>query len=159
MTIQGEFDQLASELTRIAQSTEFNGTNLLDGGLASGMSFEDGTGGENPTISIDGQTASELGVDGLTASSSAALTALDAAIDSVASTRARLGATDNRLQHAVNNLGVTRENAAAARSRLGDTDFAAETAQLARNRVLERLTLATMTQQRKDAGAALDLLG
>jgi len=168
-----EFQSMASELTRIAQSTQLNGKNLLDGS-ASVMTFQVGSnvGGENQiTIDLSAKfTASDLGVttainiqgsDTTTAEAnfSAAVSAIDAALQSINTTRADLGASQNRLTSTINNLQNINENAEAARGRVQDTDFAAETAQLTKQQTLQQASTSVLAQANQLPSAVLKLLG
>ncbi len=154
--IQQEFDALGDEVSRVAASTDFAGKKLLDGSFSG--SFEDGLGGPNPRLDIGDHSAAALGIAGLSADASATLSALDAARDQVSSSRAKLGATTRRLDHAGRALGQTREAVTSARSRIGDTDIAAETAKLARSRTLRRLGVNVLRHGQDESGALLDLL-
>ena len=160
-TIQQEYDQLAAEVTRISNSTGFNGNNLLDGSVqgAGAVQLADGQGG-SVSIEIEGQSAQALGIEGLDISDASTLTALDGAIDSVSSARAKLGAVDNTLDHRMEALRVTNENTAAARSRIGDADFAVETSRLTRANILEQSQLALQVHSRNlESRSILSLLG
>ncbi len=163
---------MASELTRIAQSTQLNGKNLLDGS-ASTMTFQVGsnTGGMNQ-IDIDLSakfTASDLGITntititGATSSAaeasfSAAVSAIDNALQKINTSRADLGAAQNRLTSTINNLQNINENAEAARGRVQDTDFAAETAQLTKQQTLQQASTSILSQANQLPSAVLKLL-
>ncbi|MDO7901188.1 flagellin domain-containing protein [Pseudomonas sp. K1(2024)] len=168
-----EFQSMASELTRIANSTQLNGKNLLDGS-ASVMTFQVGsnTGASNQiTIDLSAKfTASDLGVtssiniqgsDSTTAESnfSAAVSAIDSALQTINSNRADLGAAQNRLTSTINNLQNINENAEAARGRVQDTDFAAETAQLTKQQTLQQASTSVLAQANQLPSAVLKLLG
>lgn len=165
---------LQSELDRIAATTTFGtGTKLLDGSFT-GVSFQVGaqaTADDVITFSITGTTAgfsaSDLGVDsgavdltGVTdqATTSAALSSIDAALDAIDSTRAGLGAVQNRFQNTINNLQNIAENSEASRGRIMDTDFAAETAALTKNQVLQQAGTAILAQANQLPSAVLSLL-
>ncbi len=94
-------------------------------------------------------------VDGATA----ALTAIDNAIGSIASQRAVLGAVQNRMESTVSNLAITSENLAAANSRIQDADFAAETAELSRTQVLQQAGISILAQANQGPQQVLSLLG
>ncbi|MNZ77435.1 Flagellin [compost metagenome] len=167
-----EFQSMAAELTRIAQSTQLNGKNLLDGS-ASTMTFQVGsnTGGMNQ-IDIDLSakfTASDLGITstititGATSSAaeasfSAAVSAIDNALQKINTSRADLGAAQNRLTSTINNLQNINENAEAARGRVQDTDFAAETAQLTKQQTLQQASTSILSQANQLPSAVLKLL-
>lgn len=161
-TIQAEFDQLAAEITRTAESAEFNGRNLLNGDTDASdpLDLEDGTQySAGLSIEIDSQAAEDLGVEGLDASDPDSLEAIDAAIDSVSSTRADLGSIANRIEHGINNLRAVEEGAASARSRISDLDYAVELAKQARNLIIAKVDLGIMAQANFMQSASLRLLG
>ncbi|CAI8814753.1 MULTISPECIES: flagellin domain-containing protein [Pseudomonas] len=172
-SLDGEFKQLTAELTRIAQSTQLNGKNLLDGS-ASVMTFQVGsnTGAENQIkIDLTGKfLASDLGItsaitiagsDSATAETnfSAAMVAIDKAIGTIGDSRAALGAVQNRMTSTINNLQNINENAEAARSRVQDTDFAAETAQMTKQQTLQQASTSVLAQANQLPSAVLKLLG
>ena len=171
-SLDGEFKQLTAELTRIAQSTQLNGKNLLDGS-ASVMTFQVGsnTGAENQIkIDLTGKfLASDLGItsaitiagsDSATAETnfSAAMVAIDKAIGTIGDSRAALGAVQNRMTSTINNLQNINENAEAARSRVQDTDFAAETAQMTKQQTLQQASTSVLAQANQLPSAVLKLL-
>lgn len=162
-----EYDQLVSEIDRIAAGTEFNGTQLLSG-TGSVLDFQVGT-RNDPNIdrlSFDASKAdansAALGVN-LTsvadkASAQNALGALDAAITSVSAMRADFGAIQNRLQSTISNLAVSVENMSAANSRIRDVDVAEETAELTKNNILLNAGTSVLAQANQSAQTALNLL-
>ena len=163
-TLNQEFANLTSEIDRIAKSTDFNTTKLLDGSSSS-VTFQVGAGvSANDTISVSlgSALASDLGVDTLDISSAGsptgAITAIDSAIDSVSSLRGDLGAAQNRLQSTISNLGVSVESLSAAESRIRDVDVAFETADLTRNNILQQAALSILSQANTQPQAALSLL-
>ncbi len=83
----------------------------------------------------------------------------DRALEQLSSIRSRLGAIQNRLESTINNLTAVTENAAAARSRIQDADFAAETATLSRNQVLQQAATSILAQANAQPQNALSLLG
>ncbi|PPS61171.1 flagellin domain-containing protein [Pseudomonas sp. BRM28] len=172
VSLNAEFVQMRDELTRIAQSTQLNGKNLLDG-KAGEMTFQVGseTGGINQ-IKIDltqEYLASDLGItDAITivgsdsaaaeTNFSAAMDAIDAAVKTIGEGRAALGAVQNRLTSTINNLQNINENADAARGRVQDTDFAAETAQLTKQQTLQQASTSVLAQANQLPSAVLKLL-
>ena len=171
-SLDGEFKQMAAELTRIAQSTQLNGKNLLDGS-ASVMTFQVGsnTGSQNQiTIDLSGKfLASDLGItaavtiagsDSTAAETnfSAAMGAIDGALAKIGNARADLGAVQNRMTSTINNLQNINENADAARGRVQDTDFAAETAQLTKQQTLQQASTSVLAQANQLPSAVLKLL-
>ncbi len=162
-----EYDQLISEIDRIADGTEFNGTQLLSG-TGSILDFQVGT-RNDPNIdrlSFDASKAdansAALGVN-LTsvadkASAQNSLSAIDQAIVSVSAMRADFGAIQNRLQSTISNLAVSVENMSAANSRIRDVDVAEETAELTRNNILLNAGTSVLAQANQTAQTALGLL-
>ena len=165
-TLNEEFTSLVDEIDRIAQSTEFNGINLLDGSSAS-VSFQVGYGTTAgvDTLDVTLQAADEttLGLDsldiGATGNTSTAIAAIDTAINTVSSLRGSLGAAQNRLGSTINNLAIQTENLSAAESRIRDVDVAYETAQLTRNSILQQASISVLAQANAQPQAALALLG
>ena len=160
-SIQAEFDQLAEEVTRISEATEFNGRKLLNGDAsgAGAVTLRDGTGGDNVVqISVDDHSAQSLNVQGRDVTDPSTLDALDSALSTISSTRGELGAVERRLESGIRNLETARENTAAANSRIRDADFATAAAGLARNQILEQAAVAVAVQANISAFAALDLL-
>ena len=174
-TIQLEFSALRDELTRIAETTEFNGTGLIDGTLDSSVSTEkqiliqigiDNTSNSrlnlNETLQLSAVTASTLGIAGLSITAAGeALTALDtvnSAIASVTASRGKVGAVQNRLQRSVSALSVTSENLQAAESAIRDADIAEEIAQLTRNQILVQTSTAMVGQSNLIPQSVLQLL-
>ncbi len=164
-TLQQEFGSLVEEVDRIAQSTEFNGIKLLDGSTGT-VSFQVGIGTTAgvDTIDVDlgSAQATDLAIDtldiGATGSPSAAITAIDAAIDSVSGLRGGFGAAQNRLASTVRNVAVQVENLSAAESRIRDVDVAYEMAQLTKNQILQQASIAMLAQANAMPQAALQLL-
>ena len=168
--LQVEFSELTSEIQRIADVTQFNGRNLLDGSEAT-FTFQVGintTAGEDTIdatmveLNADAYGAGGTDLTGLdigsTGDVNAALTALDTAIDDTSTARAGLGATQNRLQVTVTNLQGARENLSAANSRIRDVDVAEESAAMTRNNILSQAGLAVLSQANQLPSMALSLL-
>ena len=174
-TIQLEFSALRNELTRISQTTEFNGIALLDGGLASSASStnnimiqigidnsENSRLNLNSAINLAAVDASTLGIHALSVTGdSEALTALNEinnAIGSVTASRGKVGAVQNRLQRSVSALAITAENLQAAESSIRDADIAAEIAELTRNQILVQTSTAMVGQSNLIPQSVLQLL-
>jgi flagellin len=168
--LQTEFSQLTSEINRIAQVTEFNGQNLLDGstttftfqvgvGTTAGQDTVDAT-MSNMSAATYGATATDLTALDISSvtGASAALTALDTAIDDTSTARASLGSTQNRLQVTVTNLQSARENLSAANSRIRDVDVAEESSSMTRNNILSQAGMAVLSQANQLPSMALSLL-
>jgi flagellin len=162
-----EYDQLVSEMDRIADGTEFNGTQLLSG-VGSILDFQVGT-RNNPEIdriSFDASRAdansAALGINLTTvadkASAQNALSAIDQAIVSVSAMRADFGAIQNRLQSTISNIMVSVENMSSANSRIRDVDVAEETSEMTKNNILLQAGTAVLAQANQSANTALTLL-
>lgn len=168
--INGEVHQLLGEIDRIADTTNFNGTSLLNGESTNGeLQFQVGIRKEkNDSDRIVfkpneyNAKVSELGIDGVDYSTiddaRESMDKLDVAIGRVFETRARLGATQNKLHATVNNLEIGKENLAVARSRIADTDIATETSELVRGNILQQAGVAVLAQANSTPMSALKLL-
>ena len=161
-----EFDLLESELNRIVNVTEYNGQQLIDGTVSSGISFQIGMrNSDNDRISIALQSvsATALGLDtGALSTSSqaqAAVSALDAALTTVNTQRGTLGATQNRLEMTISNLLNMEENLSAADSRIRDADIAEESARLSRAQILEQAGTSVLAQANQLPQSVLSLIG
>jgi flagellin len=159
-----EFQALKDEITRIASATNFNGTSLLASAQTVTIQVDVGTNASVDTIDIalTDSTAAGLSIDALDITSVAnatdAITALDTAVDAVSTSRASLGAVQNRLEAAGRNLGVQIENLTAAESRIRDADVAKEMAQATRNQILQQAGVAILAQANAAPQVALQLL-
>lgn len=169
-----EFQALSNEIDRIAEVTEFNGTQLLDGTASAGMDFQVGinsTSNDSFTVSIADMHANQIGATSTGAdtiddvavtaisSAQAALAVIDQAISDISSERADLGAFQNRINVTIANLGTARENLSAANSRIRDVDVASETAALTRNTILMQAGVSVLAQANQIPAVALSLLG
>jgi len=161
--IQSEFGALREELDRISGSTEFNGLSLLDGtaGAVEVALGEGDTIAADMSVTVNAETlglaAIDLGgSDGTNAM--AAADSIDQALQQVSGYRADLGATGNRLDSAYRNLAVGMENTYAAQSRIMDTDYGLETANLTRQMMLDQMGVASQLQARGLQSTALNLL-
>lgn len=161
-----EFTLLQSELDRIVNVTEYNGQKLVDGSISGGIDFQVGmnnTANDRISMSITATTTTGLSINDDTLSSStgaqAAITALDAALKTVNTERASLGATQNRLQMTISNLGNMYENMAASNSRLKDVDIAEESARMAANQILSQAGTSMLAQANQLPQSALSLIG
>lgn len=167
--LQKEVDQLTQEISRIVQTTEFSGTKLLSGSAA--LVFHVGASGSANnqvvlnTVNITGigGYAVDLTATGTinvsnAAAASAALSALSTDIDTVNQTRATYGALQNRFEAVISNLQNYAENLTAARSRIEDADFAAETAKLTRAQILQQAGTTILAQANSLPQNALTLL-
>ncbi|MCR8921383.1 flagellin [Dasania sp. GY-MA-18] len=154
--LDAEFQALASEVTRIANTTRFGNTNLLSGGLNTTLQVGDKAG---ETIAITISIVSTVGGDLLTsAAASTAMDALTTAIQTVDGQRGKLGAIQNRLESTIANTNSIIENASAARSRIRDADFAVETANLTRAQILQQAGTSVLSQANAIPQGVLSLL-
>lgn len=167
--IDTEYQDLSAEITRISDVTEYNGINLLDGSSGDGsgnMVFQVGTRNstnDQITIQLKDQDATALSLNttdvNSLATAQAAITAIDSAIDTLATDRATLGSTSNELTLAVDNLANTIENLSAARSQIEDADIAAESAEFTKNNVLMQAGVSMLSQANSTPQMGLRLLG
>jgi flagellin len=161
-----EFSLLESELDRIVSVTEYNGQKLVDGSISTGVSFQVGmrnTSNDRISVSLASVTGTSLGMNDETLTSStgaqAAITAIDLAIQTINTQRGTLGATQNRLEMTISNLGSMRENLQAADSRIRDVDVAEETAAMSRNQILSQAGTSVLAQANQLPQSALSLIG
>ena len=162
--LQKEVTQLSDEITRVKNNSSFNGTKLLDGSTAS-FTIQVGAdaGADNQIdISTVDMTATATAVAALDISSAsgatAALTAIDTQLQTVNTARADLGAIQNRFSSVISNLQNSSENLSAARSRIQDTDYAKETAELTRTQILQQAGTAMLAQAKSVPQNVLSLL-
>jgi flagellin len=152
-----EFQQLSAEITRIATQTKFNGTAIVGSG-AGAQTFQVGA-NNGDTMTITTSTVSTVTGDILSQSAaSTAMTDIDAALDAITTNRATYGAAMSRFQFAISNLQITGENQSAARGRIMDADFAAETANLSRAQILQQAGTAMVAQANQLPQQVLQLL-
>ena len=163
--IDAEFTQLKTEIDRVATQTKFNTKALLDGTFTA-ADFQVGPNtGETITVAaITGLGSVALGLTTGTnvqsvPNANAAITAIDAALNTVTSTRANIGASINRFEQTISNLRVTVESLQTSRSRVQDADFAAETAALTRLQILQQSGTAVLAQANAIPRSVLSLLG
>jgi flagellin len=168
--LQTEVTQLVAEIDRVATDTQYNGRNVFVDFVGSGSGESAVAGGKiqvgteaNQTIdfTIDSISSSTLGVSSINVSTGAgatsALSLVDAAIEKVAGNRAEYGAVQNRLEYSVSNLLNVAEFTTAARSRIEDADFAAESARLSKAQVLQQSGTAMLAQANASQQLALSL--
>jgi flagellin len=172
--LQKEADQLTQEISRIIQTTTFNGTSLFDVNGTSSLTFQvgqDGTANNQVSLTLSGMTgglisafASSLTATGTVnvssaSSASAALVSLETDIDDISKQRATFGALQNRFESVISNLQNYSENLSASRSRIMDTDFASETASLTKAQILQQASTSILAQANQLPQSALSLLG
>jgi flagellin len=171
-----EYQQLASEATRTLGGTQFNGQSILQTSVAGSFQVGANTSSTLDKISIAAfnwtsvaaittavganvSTAPTTAVSGTDGSfATAAITALDAAIDAINSQRATFGAVQNRFENAISVLQISSENQTAARSRIMDADYAAETANMSRANILQQAGNAMVAQANQGPQSVLSLL-
>ncbi|MEA3371520.1 MAG: flagellin, partial [Campylobacterota bacterium] len=170
-SIQDEVDSLIEEIDRIAQTTEFNETNVLNAASGDELTFQVGTRGtSNDQIQIDlgglNMTTASLNVAGVSIGASfsagavsGVLSVIDAAIGSVDSARGELGAVQNRFESTIANLSNISENVSAARSRILDADIAQETSNMTKYNILQQAGVSILAQANQAPQLALSLLG
>ncbi|WP_337367045.1 flagellin [Clostridium sp.] len=164
--IQSEIDALNKEITRIATTTEFNGEKPLSPKAANqALTFFIGATADATNAMTVGQqimTAEELKLDKVavdtTTNAFKAMKSIDAAIDTVSTYRATLGAAQNRLEHTVNNLKVTSENITSAESRIRDTDMADEITAYTKNNILLQAAQSMLSQSNAMPQGVLSML-
>jgi len=163
-TVDNEFQDLKSEIDRIANVTQFNGTHPLL--TAASTVFQVGANNVSgvDTIVVTGTSANAaaIGISGAAVSSQAgagsALALLDSAISQVAQLRASFGTVQNRMESTIRSLAIAIENTSAAESRIRDVDFANETAELSRNQVMQQAGISVLSQANVSTQGALNLL-
>jgi len=169
--LQTEFKQLGQEVFRIIKNSEFNGKKILNGSL-SGANFQVGANtSDNNQISITVSNLSTLsglkslfgsvvsiGSGAASGAVRGAINSIDTAIEKIDFFRAKLGAVQNRFNTTINNLQSGIENTSAAKSRIIDTDFATETANLSRSQILQQAGTAMLAQANQSSQNVLSLL-
>jgi len=163
--LDSEFQQLILEVSRIADSTEFNGTKLLDGSVAD-LSIQVGIGTASDsqvTLQLgSGMRADDLGLSTVTitdqSSALGAITAILNATGSVSAQRADFGSAQNRLEATIRNIAMSVENLSAANSRIRDVDVAAETSAMTAMQILQQAGVAVLAQANATPQLALQLL-
>ena len=162
-SIKSEVEELKTEITRIANTTDYNGIKPIASNATKPITLQVGpTSGEILTVAVSGLTASKLSISDISVTSvskaNAAITKLNNAIDKVSKHRANLGAAQNRLEHTINNLKVTSENMTAAESRIRDTDMAKEIAAFTKNNILNQAAQSMLAQANQQPQGVLSLL-
>jgi flagellin len=165
--LQGEFQQLTDQITYITDNTKFNGAKLLDGsagtaGIVSIQTYDGDTAGQQITVDLTKAKTdtTTLGVNGLDISTGAlaAVTALDTALTTVATGRAELGATLNRLDYNISNINSEATNMAASASRIEDADMAKEMSEMTKYKILSEAGVSMLSQANQSAQAVSKLL-
>jgi flagellin len=184
--IESEYQAMASEITRIANATSFNGVHLLNGNLSSDnhdgsglvsegkLKIHFGSGNDCSEdyyyVTIGDATASALGLGNSSnpltpgycistqQNAQQTLTVINNAIISKDKIRAHLGAMQNRLENTISNLQIQAENLQAAESRISDVDVATEMTEFVRNQVLTQAAVAMLSQANSLPQMALQLI-
>jgi flagellin len=162
--ISTEMTELNSEITRIANNTEFNTKKLLTGSLSAAKLLVGANSGVVITLKINTMTAAALGLTatairvGSAGVAQNAITAIQSAISEVSTQRASLGAKQNRLEHTIQNLDTSAENLQASESRIRDVDMAKEMVTFTKNNILNQAATAMLAQANQAPQGVLQLL-
>ena len=174
--LNSEYQNLVTEIERIADNTQWNGTNILNQASSASSTFAyqvGANGGQTVSVNfgaVDQTTGSAFTVfagsaasiaftnASAAADSSGVLTNIDAAITELSEQRSTFGAAMNQLTYAIDNLSNVKVNSEAARSRIEDTDYAAETSELARTQIIHQAGVAMLAQANQMTATVLALL-
>ena len=166
--LQEEFQELKDEISRIGSTAEFNGLTLLSGNYIGGnqLTFQVGLTGQTTqqiSVSLSTMSADALGLGTISITTSDlsrnTLSVIDSAIQGLSAQRAVMGAAQNRLQVAINNMNTQFANVSASNSRIRDVDVAEETAELTKNQILMQAGVSVLAQANQIPQQALSLLG
>ena len=161
-----EFQQLIEEIERVADQTQFNGSNIIDNSIgATGVVTYQVGADASQTMTVDFgdlQTAGDLLVSTLdvqdATNAAAAITAIDTGLNTLNTQRATYGAAINRLEYTVDNLKNVSTNTQASRSRIQDADYASESTALASSQIIQQAGTAMLAQANQQAQSVLALL-
>ena len=168
--LNDEYIQLASEIDRIADKTQWNGGEILDGtggpaGTTATFEFQIGANADDTyDVVISNMATSALGIASGTTQidsalgASAAISLIDLALSQLNTQRSTIGAAVNRLTHAVDNLTNISQNTSDSRSKVEDTDYAAATSELAREQIIQQAATAILAQANQQPQSVLSLL-
>jgi len=169
--LQLENDELAKEITRISDNTQWNNMYVFKTsasaaiGASGVVSFQvgiNGTSGDTISATFQSFTAAALSASGLSITTASgaqsAISVIDDAIKTIDTFRATLGSKINRLTYAADNLTNIAQNTAASRSRILDTDYAASTTELARSQIIQQAATAMLAQANQQPQTVLSLL-
>jgi flagellin len=167
--MSSEFIALSSEITRIAEQTQWNGMLVLGGSGAvssTGTSIYTFQVGANATqtlaVTIPTMSLGQFSVNGdsiaTAAGATSAIANLDGSLSELNGYRSTIGATINRLEHAIDNLTNVQQNATDSRSKVEDTDYAAATSELARTQIIAQAATAILAQANQQPQSVLSLL-
>jgi flagellin len=166
LNLDKEVQQVLTEINKVGTDTEFNGIKILAGSVAtaaSAVTLQIGaSGSQTIAFTIGTVSTSDLGISGLAvssqASASAAIASIDAAISTLSTARANMGAIQNRLEQTITRLGVTAENLQAAESRIRDADMAQEMIAFTKHQILQQSGTAMLSQANSAPQNVLQLL-
>ncbi len=168
--VSDELKQLTDEIDRIAKQTEFNTKTLMTGAYSgnSGLQFQVGANSSQfINLALRDMTASALHnsltktkslVVGSAGNASHAISVIDSALEKVSKERSKLGATQNRLEHTIDNADNTAENLQAAESRVRDVDMAKEMVLYSKNNILQQASQSMLAQANQSTQSVLSLL-
>jgi len=160
--LQREVNELLSEITRVANDTEFNSMKLLDGSF-SGKKFHIGANsGQSISVTIAAMTATALSINAVALSdqskADSAIKTINDALKTVSEERSKLGAKQNRLEHTIANADNTAENLQAAESRIRDVDMAKEMVKYSKDNILQQAAQSMLAQANQSTQGVLSLL-
>ena len=161
-TLNAEYQQLSQEITRISESTQFNGRSLLQGDTLTSQVGTDSS--ADSSITVEGvnvnSTSSQVITQNIStqAGAQAALSAVNDFVSNVAQTQGQLGSAYSRLDSAIANNEVSRENRIAAASRIEDVDYAAEFAKKVAGEIRAQAGVAISASANQTAATVLNLL-
>lgn len=170
VAIKTELIALQDEITRIADTTKFNGKNLINSAASKGSALNIQVGansGEGIKITLANMAASVIGVTttlvsnisvGSSSDANKLTTAIDKALVTVSTQRAKFGAIQNRLEHTIKNVDNTSENLQAAESRVRDVDMAKEMMNYSKNNILNQAAQSMLAQANQQPQNVLNLL-
>ena len=159
--IKTEITALNEEITRIAEQTKFNGNAVLTSGGTTKDIQVGADSGQTITVTFgDADAFSNLTVTDITdeATASTVIDEMDAALKALNTERSSLGTAQNRMGYAISNLSTSIENQTAAKSRIMDTDYAAETSKLSRSQILQQAGTAMLAQANSAPNSVMSLL-
>jgi flagellin len=167
-TMNNEFSSLQSEIDRIAGSTKYGSTTLIDGtgSGSTGITFQVGatnSSSDQLVVKFDGATTTSLGVSSsigisTAADAEAAMTAIDTALTSINSYMGSIGAYQNRMQYTIDNLSTSIENYSSSESTIRDVDMASEISDFTKNQILQQAGMAMLAQANSGPQQILTLL-
>jgi flagellin len=164
-SLNAEVAQLLAEIQRVATTSQFNGQNILDGTFTAAQFQVGANANQTITASTGNSQTSALGSYQVVSKSistiagaNSAISLIDGALSQISTIRGSMGALQNRFASVVSSLSASSENLSSSRSRILDADFAAETAQLTRNQILQQAGTAMLAQANQLPNTVLSLL-